>query len=288
MKIMKPASVQETLRIELMNAEESAYESLSLTNSFPYWIISHVLDGSVVTGTLEESFTVNAGQVMVHPPNIPFSETAAGPGTHQWMMFEAKNAFELDLLMLYPLSYVVTLRNPSVFGSLFHDLLHYWREPHTPLRELGCFSIAGQLLFEVIHSWQLSGSPARAGTGNRSDRIAHAIRFMMENLDSSVTREEIAERTFIHPVHLDRIFRQVYRKTPKQMLREMRLNKAKNLLQSTGLPLADIAVRSGLGDASYMSRVFAKQFGMTPGAFRERTATVNLDYLSRHQPADHV
>jgi len=47
--------------------------------------------------------------------------------------------------------------------------------------------------------------------------------------------------------------------------------KAKNLLRFTGERIADIARNTGLADANYFSRVFAKQTGMSAREFRRQS-----------------
>ncbi len=48
----------------------------------------------------------------------------------------------------------------------------------------------------------------------------------------------------------------------------LRLILARRLAQSTRLPMAEIAVRSGYQDASAMARAFRSEFGLTPSQAR--------------------
>lgn len=50
-----------------------------------------------------------------------------------------------------------------------------------------------------------------------------------------------------------------------------RINKAKELLSSTDMSIADIAFDTGFSDASYMGKKFQSLVGCTPGAFREQS-----------------
>ena len=50
----------------------------------------------------------------------------------------------------------------------------------------------------------------------------------------------------------------------------VRLDRAKQLLESTRWPLARIAERAGLGSAATLSRAFRKHLGTTPEGYRER------------------
>ena len=46
----------------------------------------------------------------------------------------------------------------------------------------------------------------------------------------------------------------------------------KELLKETDLPLFEISYRSGFEHVSYMSYLFKRETGITPGLYRERTA----------------
>ena len=50
----------------------------------------------------------------------------------------------------------------------------------------------------------------------------------------------------------------------------VRIQRAKRMLSSTPLPIIDIAAAVGVEDQSYFSRLFKKETGMTPTAFREK------------------
>ena len=53
-----------------------------------------------------------------------------------------------------------------------------------------------------------------------------------------------------------------------KLIRSMRLNKAKELLQEPELTIAAVAYDSGFSDPDYFHRVFKQTFGITPGEFR--------------------
>ncbi len=68
---------------------------------------------------------------------------------------------------------------------------------------------------------------------------------------------------------------QVYRKTkaqtgkpPSLFIRHLRLKKAVELLSDTNLKIADVAFEVGFADPSYFTRVFKKEFGVVPKAFK--------------------
>jgi len=52
-----------------------------------------------------------------------------------------------------------------------------------------------------------------------------------------------------------------------QLIRFVRLGKAKELLRNSSLTIAEIAYQTGFSDPSYFSRIFSREVGMTPTEF---------------------
>ncbi len=83
---------------------------------------------------------------------------------------------------------------------------------------------------------------------------------------------EIAAALEVHPVHLARRFRQVFGLSPGEYLRRCRLDRARNLVQRSAAPLAEIAIAAGFADQSHLSNAFRKQFGVSPRAYRQASS----------------
>lgn len=94
--------------------------------------------------------------------------------------------------------------------------------------------------------------------------------FVLEHLDQALPVARIAEGVGVSPRTLSRFCREQLDESPAQIVRRLRLDEAQRLLEETELPLKDVSQRTGLGDASTLWRVFTKQLGVTPAAYRER------------------
>jgi AraC-like DNA-binding protein len=67
-----------------------------------------------------------------------------------------------------------------------------------------------------------------------------------------------------------RAFRRLCGVTPWRYIMDRRLNRAKELLLDSELPVKTIAYQCGFADADYFSRLFRKETGMTARRFRQR------------------
>jgi len=275
------ASIRETINCSLYVVDKSSYRTLSITDMrHSAWVVSHVLDGCVETGDQDEQWVAKTGNVMIHPPHLPFFEYAKCSGTHQWMLLDVALTTKIELFRLYPVPPVVPLICPSYYADTFDALLRTYNAVAAPFREIQALALATQLLIHILESWHASGNIARpASLMTRQDRFAQVIRRMEDSITQKITREELAALAHLHPSYFDRLFRQTYGISPMHMLRNMRMRRVQTLLESTDDTLDVIAKACGLGDASYVSRVFTQQFEQTPGQYRKSVKNTKEGYI---------
>lgn len=113
--------------------------------------------------------------------------------------------------------------------------------------------------------------PPLAGGGLSAFQMRRATEFLGANLDGNVNLRQVAEICDLSLSHFARAFKQTFRKPPYQWLLERRIDKARDLLLNSRLPLADIAFQCGFTDQSGFNRSFKKICGATPGEWRRAT-----------------
>jgi AraC-like DNA-binding protein len=82
-----------------------------------------------------------------------------------------------------------------------------------------------------------------------------------------VSLERLADLAGLSPFHLTRIFRREVGLPPHVYLKQVRVFKARQLLDQ-GLAIAEAAAEAGFTDQSHLSRQFKKLLGITPGQYR--------------------
>jgi transcriptional regulator GlxA family with amidase domain len=111
-------------------------------------------------------------------------------------------------------------------------------------------------------------TPAEPVLG-RSKLVRAAIAFMNQHLETPVSISRISSRLSCTQRRLEAAFKDETGITPQHVYRRQRLVLARRLAQTTRLPMAEIAVRSGYQDASAMARAFRSEFGLTPSEARQ-------------------
>lgn len=99
-------------------------------------------------------------------------------------------------------------------------------------------------------------------------QMRRATEFLETHLDGDVDLAQVAAVCDLSLSHFARAFRQTYGKPPYRWVIERRIDKAKELLMNTRLPIPDIAVRCGFTDQSGFNRSFKRMYGIPPGIWR--------------------
>lgn len=98
-------------------------------------------------------------------------------------------------------------------------------------------------------------------------RLGWATDFIHSNLQRELTLDDIARAARLSTFHFLRTFRQVHGVTPMEYLREQRTRRALALLESTDLPVTEVAQLVGLSRLS-LWRSVSKAVGRNPKTLR--------------------
>lgn len=99
--------------------------------------------------------------------------------------------------------------------------------------------------------------------------LAHVDQLITRNMEKSeFTAATIAQVLHLSRTQLDRRMKQLTGKTATTYLLDRRMTYARELLLTTRMPVADVAMASGFEDTSYFSRVFKQHHGNTPSGMR--------------------
>jgi AraC family transcriptional regulator len=114
-------------------------------------------------------------------------------------------------------------------------------------------------------------SPARRTYGGLPrGKLRAVVEYIEEQLDASLTLEQIAAAAHLSPYHFARQFKAATGLPPHQYVLARRIERAQQLLQQDrDLSLAEIAACAGFSDQSQFSHHFKRLVGVTPGQFRK-------------------
>ena len=101
-------------------------------------------------------------------------------------------------------------------------------------------------------------------------RVHYLLAFMETNLERNILLSELASLTRLSNSRLRHLLKTETGLSPKQTLSNLRLSRAKVLLEKTPLSIDQIALKVGWQDRSHFERRFKRLFGMTPAQYRNQ------------------
>ena len=222
-----------------------------------------VLNGPTVHG-FEDSSQLRLCNLMYDPERLiqPHQDLRAAPGYQALFVLEPsyrKRGFRGKLqLSEADLRAVVTLLNALE------------REQEAQLQ--GYRSLLSALFMQlvVLLSRYYAASPERP---TRSVlRLAKAFSYLEENYHHPLDLADLSSRANLSKNQFLRVFKKAFGTTPIDYLNELRVQKARELLENSSLTVQQIAFDTGFSDSNYFSRQFRKVMGISPSAYRKMHA----------------
>jgi LacI family transcriptional regulator len=107
-----------------------------------------------------------------------------------------------------------------------------------------------------------------SGVASGDEHLREAVAFIRDHADQLITVEDVCGAIPLGRRALERRFRDHLGRTVLQEIHRAHIELAKTLLAETDWPVKQVAVEAGLSDVNHLLRLFKKQEGTTPGAYR--------------------
>ena len=213
----------------------------------------------------------NKGSVCVIPSGHPFALELEGESEHLAMLLdpslvlraaaESRAASTVDVIeSSVPSDPVITSVGLALMGEL---------ESESQSGRLYAESLANVLALHLLRHYTASGRENHRLVGGLS---GHKLRLVLEFIDanygSDLTLNELAAVAGISTFHFSREFKRATGTPPHQYLMKLRIQRAKELLSKSEMPLVDVGFQAGFSHQSHFSRLFRKLTGTTPQTYR--------------------
>ncbi len=101
--------------------------------------------------------------------------------------------------------------------------------------------------------------------------VAHAVHFIRDNACLGINVSDVLATVPLSRRSLEQRFRRLLGRTPREEIQQVRLDRVRQLLTGTDLPLYKIAERTGFEHVEYLSVMFKRVTRMTPSRYRNKT-----------------
>ena len=275
MDINTELQIWEASSVEVVNVHHRLLLARSLTERFECNSFIFVLGKSGTMQTEDVPYRI-AGNALVQLPADKTLILDSGEGELEFFCLEYRaeplpdTGQSLLTAMLRDNPFrkcrVVHTADPGFFAERFTWLADNFRdkEPLTGIGQKAVFYAILQRLFSEII--------AEGGMTQKPDSTQYALKYMQKHFSEPVSIGKLAAYLQISRQTLTENFKQKQGIGPSEYLMRLRLDAAAFELAESSLSIEEIAASCGLRDKSYLSRVFKKKYGVSPGAFRKASA----------------
>jgi len=209
-------------------------------------------------------------------------------GRHQFLTVELSPEFLRAHLAsgdenLHPMAREVLEGSETVFMSEVIRLTAEQQQSVSSLRHPPVFASAQRLWYQAKTLEVMAAFLYRAPAGKEffcqrqqrvsQDRVDRVIAILKKNLAEPPTLEALGIQVGCSSFYLSRIFSQQMGKTISQYLRQLRMEKASELLRAGKLNVTQVAMEVGYSSSSHFSVAFHETFGCCPGLYPMATPT---------------
>ena len=195
-------------------------------------------------------FSVRAQEIFLLPRGSTYRVTGVEPGPCYAINFDVSERKTRTPFVFEP-------RNPAAYLSAFREAEYAWRTRQEGYL-LKCQEMLCRLLYQTVQE-------RRPVAGGEQQRIEPALRRMREEyIHPPVRVEELAALCGMSAVTFRKLFRRQMGLTPVAYLRQMRIERACELLATRLYTVSQVAEMSGFGDPAVFCREFKRATGRTP------------------------
>ena len=126
-----------------------------------------------------------------------------------------------------------------------------------------------KLLAVIASEYEARRTPAQSALFSRSyDAIDRARAYVEAHFAEKLYLEDVCRIAMMSHSTFSYIFKQLTGQTFSEYAMNLRLTRARKLLEESALPMLEICAQCGFSDSNYFSRAFKRCFGVSPSAYR--------------------
>lgn len=220
-----------------------------------HFLIHFIVSGKGIFEVDGECFELSAGEGFLIFPGVTtfYHANLKNPWKYYWIGFSGEDFWDILKRKGLEVKKPVLDVSPDRVSDCFERLVQRGEEgEHNRLAQLSC-------LYELL-SYISDNASIRQSSGY----IDEAIHYIAKNYSYDISVSSIAKEICLNRSHFYRIFKKSLGISPEEFVRNYRLEKAKELLESSDLSVSAVACSCGMPNLSHFSSAYKKRFGISP------------------------
>lgn len=237
------------------------------------WELIYVIQGQIAFGTEKDSFLMQAQDIVVISPGSEY----------KW---ESKTKEDALLLKSYMESYQLQLVIGSKEYIIRCNSSKYPEEDYRRIRYIlktileqyvdpQKMLVVNSLYYTLWECLKTQFSMQYEQKNISDQTMQDILTYIEEHYQEPLNLKMLAERAFMSESTFSRYFKKSTGKKFVDYVRSVRLEKAREILLSTGKSITKVAYECGFSNLSVFNKNFHEKFGESPSAFRRKEQTMN-------------
>lgn len=217
------------------------------------------------------------GDVVFYGARVAHDQKPTHPGTDVCLHVQAVKA----VTALLPRAACYPPVNDPYVGEEF------WSLSRTPAQtDPSLASVLGLRATALLMRILVATGQNRADADPRADYVRRANHYLRDHFATVPDMAAVADHVGVSEDYLRHLYKEREGRTLNQTLNRLRIERAKELLRHSRLPLKDIAAQCGFQNDRYFCTRFADTVGLTPGEFRNQPRGPRPPPLPGEPPRD--
>ncbi|MBB6670555.1 AraC family transcriptional regulator [Cohnella nanjingensis] len=254
--------------------------TMSADHYHPYYEIYYLLSGSRVYFVRDRSYPVEQGDLVFIPKNELHKTMQAGVGAHERIILhfgdglaDSLTAAQAELLLSPFRQKTHVIRLPRAeqieIDRLLRRSVSEIRSRPPGYELVPRMAVMDVLLQTARYLREHEPMPVGYATPMHA-KLTEVVRYVNARYGEPLKLGELAERFYISPHYLSRLFKETTGFTFTDYLVLTRVKEAQRLLRDTDLKIADIAVSAGFDNFSHFGKTFKRIARLSPRDYRKR------------------
>jgi AraC-like DNA-binding protein len=225
-------------------------------------ILIHCIEGKGNVEFQQTNYHIEAGNFIIIPKKTAhiYQADSTLPWTIYWFHFSGSGAEQLIASLQHYKAYAgFNGERNNLFNTIYNRLERGFSRENIIYANL-CFHhyIAG-----IIYS---DKQPDKI---IEPDKVEEVIDFMRNNIEKMLSLKELALAVYLSPSYLSAIFKKKTGTSPIDYFNQLKIQKTTQYLLFTNLRINEIALKIGINDPYYFSRLFSSIMGTSPKQYRD-------------------
>lgn len=228
------------------------------------YMLFYICDGRLSLRSGSQTMVASAGQIGFLNCHEPHEYHTIGNTEFVWLHLDGSNTADFY-------QQAVQMHGGFVFGTPYaeqikngiYEIVFAFRNEQT-LSEVRLSQKLYTLLTAMVDT-----TSQETGQTEENDTVSKAMHFIQEQYMNPISLLDVATHVNMSQFHFSRLFKKDCGYSPHEYLILTRLNRAKHLLKTTGLPVKVIAQKVGYQNVSSFTNAFTDRVGISPTLFRK-------------------